>query len=283
MCVGEVDAPAAATPVGVDLRSFHAMDVHVAPVGALAEILRCGVMPGADGRTYWWGEGMIDPQGMFEVLRDKGIDPSEAVEIGVPAGMLQGEVDEAMWGGASDAFCVSKGVGPERLYLWDGAQDTWRPLIDLRETLRVFAVLERADLDGMSGRCAAAAIAINEVLFAGKGGYWAAYNRPLLEKAGAFWGHVVVQAPNGVLWDAEGETLPENVEAWGMLDPEDLDYADMYGEGWDEGKAYDAVLVPVDRDFLDGHLDTSLHWQMAKALRDAMEFLGNTNSENAPL
>ena len=136
---------------------------------------------------------------------------------------------------------------------------------------QVFAILEEAELNGMHGACGAAAIAINRTIFNGTGAYLVAYNGPIYEKTGRFFGHVAVKAPNGTLWDAEGETDQETIESWGMLAPDDPDYSEMYGPGWDEEKAYTVVFREVDDDFIDGLLDTSQDTQMMRHLRDAME------------
>ena len=48
----------------------------------------------------------------------------------------------------------------------------------------VFQILEKAKIEGFSGACAEAAIAINNVLFDGKGTLVAAVNKHLWEKNG---------------------------------------------------------------------------------------------------
>ena len=113
----------------VDLHCFYAMDVHVAPVEALPGIRERGVEADTDGRSYWWSEGLVDPQGMGEVLQAKGADPADTVILGVPAGELPGESDPAMWNGASEAFATQGGVSPDRLFLWSEVANRWERLV----------------------------------------------------------------------------------------------------------------------------------------------------------
>ena len=89
----------------------------------------------------------------------------------------------------------------------------------------VFQILEKAEIEGFSGHCAEAAIAINNVLFNGEGTLVAAVNKYLWETKGRMIGHVVVYyEPDSSYWDTEGEKNWEEIESWGMLDHEDPDY-----------------------------------------------------------
>lgn len=91
---------------------------------------------------------------------------------------------------------------------------------------RAIAVLRRAreaKLRGFGGECAEVAIAINDVLFNDEGILVAAVNKWLWENEGRMVGHVAVEW-NRSYWDAEGKKEWENIESWGMLDPEDPDY-----------------------------------------------------------
>lgn len=91
---------------------------------------------------------------------------------------------------------------------------------------RAIAVLRRAreaKFRGFGGECAEVAIAINDVLFNDEGILVAAVNKWLWENEGRMVGHVAVEW-NGAYWDAEGKKEWENIESWGMLDPEDPDY-----------------------------------------------------------
>jgi hypothetical protein len=89
------------------------------------------------------------------------------------------------------------------------------------------AVLAEARIHGMGGYCGEAAIAINKILFDGKGELVAALNGPLYYDKGIIVGHVGVLF-DGDIWDAEGtfegEDGVEEFRSWGMVDPEDPDY-----------------------------------------------------------
>ena len=84
-------------------------------------------------------------------------------------------------------------------------------------------VLERAKVYGFGGECGAAAVAINRVLFGGKGTLIAFLNKFLLEEEGEMFGHVAVKWEDSY-WDSEGEKQREMMEAWGMLDENDSNY-----------------------------------------------------------
>ncbi len=90
-------------------------------------------------------------------------------------------------------------------------------------------------LDGFGGACFNAAQIINAEVFGGKGRIVAAANKFWLEK-GRFIGHVAVLY-NETYWDADAKPKEwEDIEAWGMLDPEDPDYE---APGWSEEAAYE--------------------------------------------
>jgi len=102
-------------------------------------------------------------------------------------------------------------------------------------------ILAEASLPAGGGECGETAIAINRVLFGGKGEYVAVANKYLFEQKNRFAGHVGVRVGDDV-WDAEGvwenEPEPEDFLAWGMLDPEDPDYGFPTEED-----AYEVVLL----------------------------------------
>lgn len=85
------------------------------------------------------------------------------------------------------------------------------------------AALEKASLYGFGGKCAEAAIAINDVLFNEEGRLVAAVNKWLWEEEGRMVGHVAVEW-KGSYWDSEGRKEWERIESWGMLDEHDEDY-----------------------------------------------------------
>jgi hypothetical protein len=91
---------------------------------------------------------------------------------------------------------------------------------------RAIAILNKAKQEkryGFGGECAETAIAINDVLFGDEGVLVAAANKWLWENEGRMVGHVAVEW-SGAYWDAEGKKEWEEIEHWGMLDPEDPDY-----------------------------------------------------------
>lgn len=90
------------------------------------------------------------------------------------------------------------------------------------------AVLCRAKalgLRGFGGHCASAAVAINRVLFDGRGEIIGIFNGAF-ESKDRLIGHVVVDF-EGIYWDADATPKgADDVEHWGMLDHEDTDYKD---------------------------------------------------------
>jgi len=110
------------------------------------------------------------------------------------------------------------------------------------------AVLEKAGLYGFGGKCAEAAIAINDVLFNEEGRLVAAVNRWLWEKEGRMVGHVAVEW-NGAYWDAEGKKEWENIESWGMLDERDEDYD--FGDNPEQNATDVEKLYPPKEELLE--------------------------------
>lgn len=135
------------------------------------------------------------------------------------------------------------------------------------------AVLGEAQLQGFGGECGAVAIAINKVLFNGRGRLVAAVNAPLWERHEWFVGHVGVRY-RGVIWDAEGtfegsEGI-EEFRAWGMLDPHDSDYA----EHLTEEEAYEAEIIPMTRDLVEVVFPFCAPGNPERALIEARRQLG---------
>jgi len=97
--------------------------------------------------------------------------------------------------------------------------------------------IQSLDLEGFGGFCGDAAIKINNKVFDGKGRYVIAANKFIWEKHHSVVGHVAVEH-NGVYWDSDAEPKDrEDIESWGMVDPEDPDYMDL--DGWTEEAAYE--------------------------------------------
>jgi hypothetical protein len=107
---------------------------------------------------------------------------------------------------------------------------------------RADEVIRAAQIDGFGGQCGRAAIAINRVVFGNKGRYVVATNPHISEHRGRlFMGHVVVEW-RGRLFDATGLVGDEHdVEAWGMVDHDDPDYAYLT-----EDQALDGQLHYID-------------------------------------
>lgn len=95
-------------------------------------------------------------------------------------------------------------------------------------------------LRGTGGECGEAAVAINDLLFAGRGKIVAAVNSRLWNM-GYLVGHVGVQVGDSI-WDAEGvfegDGGLEEFLAWGMVDPSDPDYDFLT-----EDEAYEVEIV----------------------------------------
>jgi hypothetical protein len=105
---------------------------------------------------------------------------------------------------------------------------------EIKEVLKTSPMtLQRADkairaaqLEGFGGQCGRTAIAINRIVFGGKGRYVIATNPAISKHRGRlFMGHVVVEWKKR-LFDANGLIGDEHdVESWGMVDHADPDYA----------------------------------------------------------
>lgn len=113
-------------------------------------------------------------------------------------------------------------------------------------TRLISLLLKKANIYGFGGECAETAIAINDVLFNGKGKLVAAVNKWLWENEERIVGHVAVEW-NGTYWDSEGQKNWEDIESWGMLDPDDEDYD--FGDDREEN-AYEVVKIYPNKEEL---------------------------------
>jgi hypothetical protein len=119
------------------------------------------------------------------------------------------------------------------------------------DRFQVGKVLHLAKLDGWGGYCAAAAMAINNVLLDGDGVILAAVNKKKYEDEGELIGHVVAWEKvvyadgeeDDLLWDSSGETSEDVVEAWGMLDPSE--YPELTEE-----EAHEAIFIVLTKEEL---------------------------------
>lgn len=108
-------------------------------------------------------------------------------------------------------------------------------------------------LNGFGGGCHDAAHAINRHVFGGRGRIVGAANTFWL-KRGRFLGHVAVEY-GGKFWDADAQPKDyEDIESWGMLDPEDSDY---HAPGWNDEHAEHVTR-------LDGHQAVAQAWSATK-------------------
>jgi hypothetical protein len=140
----------------------------------------------------------------------------------------------------------------------------------------IAAVLRRAaqlGLYGYSGYCAAAAVAINRVIFDGKGEIVGAFNEAFSDEATLI-GHVVV-CYDDVFWDSDARPKDaDDIESWGMLDPEDTDYkkrALELGIAYNDLTAGTAAFFALDdEEELFSHFDRSRLDQYVAILRQAV-------------
>jgi hypothetical protein len=115
----------------------------------------------------------------------------------------------------------------------------------------VSGILEAAGAEGFrgfGGDCFGAAVAINRVLFDGKGELVIAVNE-LFWRHGRSIGHAAVRY-GGAYWDADARPKPAcEIESWGMLDHGDADYvaaAEALGETLDEESASGVGVFAFD-------------------------------------
>lgn len=125
----------------------------------------------------------------------------------------------------------------------------------------IMAAARDHGLVGWGGDCWSTAAAMNKALFGAECTYVAAVNRPLSEAA-IFIGHVAIKVPANpscgrlydMLFDADGTPKSlEEIEAWGMLDPDDTDWQEMaYDNGidWDDNSPFDAEIIFPDESTL---------------------------------
>lgn len=118
----------------------------------------------------------------------------------------------------------------------------------MTDTEHLRRTLERASAAGFygfSGLCGQAAVAINRSLLAGRGTIVGAFNAAFYARGRAI-GHVAVQVGDAY-WDSDARAKGvDDVTAWGMLDPDDPDYAEAaarLGIAWDDAAAEAVTFV----------------------------------------
>jgi len=106
---------------------------------------------------------------------------------------------------------------------------------------RFSRIIKSAQLHGFGGACGSVAVAINRVVFGGKGQLVAASNEhvsALIRQP--FLGHVAVLY-KGKFYDSSGEIAEEDFIEWGMVDPSDPVFESLSDE-----QVHDAALFEID-------------------------------------
>lgn len=128
---------------------------------------------------------------------------------------------------------------------------------------KIAETIQAANFQGFSGNCGAAALAINEILFKNSGKLVGAFNSAFLKK-GKPKGHIAVLYENN-FWDSDGKPKSwEDIEAWGMLDPNDPNHkieAEKLGISWTDKTAESVTKKTLSKkwalkNFDPQHLET---------------------------
>lgn len=103
---------------------------------------------------------------------------------------------------------------------------------------------------GFGGDCGEAAIAINHILFNNKGKIVGVFNKSLFEH-NRYVGHFAVEFQD-VFWDSDARPKDfDDIESWGMLDPDDTDYIEFAEQNnfeWTDATASETVAWLFDND-----------------------------------
>jgi hypothetical protein len=117
--------------------------------------------------------------------------------------------------------------------------------------LEIMKEARRLGLKTMGGECAEVAVAMNQVIFEGKGELAACVNTAFDAK-GVFLGHVALRIHDKSSWvniDGEGIKSDNELMSWGMLDHSDIDYAARAGSlgiEWTEEAADETDIYIYD-------------------------------------
>jgi hypothetical protein len=118
----------------------------------------------------------------------------------------------------------------------------------LEAVATILAAAREDGFEGFGGNCFAAAIALNRVLFGGKGTLVAGLNEFFLAKGHPI-GHGAV-LHDGIYWDADGRPKDaDDIESWGMLDHLDPDWiaaARRYRARLTEARASEAAVFEMN-------------------------------------
>jgi len=148
----------------------------------------------------------------------------------------------------------------------------------LRLSLRDNQILDIIDKAGLEqyaagGNCFTTSLAIHNVLLP-KGKIVVAFNVPVFNKLKKFVGHCAIEQ-NGYYFDGEGQKGYDELEAWGMLDPEDPYYIELMGVSprrWEQ-LSYKTAVRHISEDELRkyGDIDDVLLKQLEGQIRRAMK------------
>jgi len=147
------------------------------------------------------------------------------------------------------------------------------PKLTDEDRIDAIQVANHLGFHGTGGCCGAAALAINNVLFDGKGKIIVATNNAILERDGNLFGHVGILDKNGIIWDSEREYYYHRQEGiddfkeWAMLDPEDPDY-DVTEE-----EANDVSIITLSKEDAEDQFQKCPHADLEKILRKAVELI----------
>lgn len=131
--------------------------------------------------------------------------------------------------------------------------------------------------NGFSGYCGQAAILINECLFNDTQKIFAVFNQCLQEK-GYYIGHVacLIDLPDGSYFildsDAEFKSI-EDIEHWGVLDYEDIDYQKLFDKYKLEKTQKNFEIVSkltLTKDFIFEHFNCSNIKEQKKILSESI-------------
>lgn len=140
----------------------------------------------------------------------------------------------------------------------------------------ILTAAREAGAQGFGGRCGAAALAIQAVLFADQEdvAIAGALNAPLWERHQYAIGHVGVEDHEGWVWDLDAYPKgSDDIEHWGMLDEEDPDYqalAARFGETL-SAIADDVAIFTLSEGELRASLGTEGRDTVERHLREAAD------------
>lgn len=141
----------------------------------------------------------------------------------------------------------------------------------------VMSAAREMGFSGFGGACWSAAVAINRLLFSSRGRYTMGVNAAL-HAAQCTVGHVAVtiadEVYDSIHLDADGRPKSgDEIESWGMLDPDDYDWgcrAEGFGVQWSEEAATGAELLAVTEEELLVYAEQGLLERQLRILERAI-------------